>query len=60
MPYEPVEDSMWRRGRALADNYPNTLAKKRQLAATDVGGIHPQPDRIALADTPARRHAADY
>ncbi|WP_369392072.1 GPP34 family phosphoprotein [Streptomyces sp. CG1] len=57
-PYETVEDWLWRRGEGLAVAYRDALDAAGQLS----GKPRRWPlraEKAAVADTPARRHAAD-
>ncbi|MEV7864939.1 GPP34 family phosphoprotein [Streptomyces sp. NPDC088124] len=58
-PYESVEDWLWRRGRGLADVYVAALEREGQLTRQRHRWIPVDTGRTALADSPARRRAAD-
>ncbi|MEU9421217.1 GPP34 family phosphoprotein [Streptomyces sp. NPDC051000] len=57
VPYERVEEWLWRRGSDLAGSYQAALEKEGQLAPRR-GGLSPfGAARLELVDSPARRHA---
>lgn len=59
MPYESVEDWLWRRGRGLSSAYLATLESEGQVSRQHGRWIPVRTSRTALVDSPARRHAAD-
>lgn len=58
-PYESVEDWLWRRGRGLYAIYLADLEAEGQVTRQRNRWLPLRPGRTALADTPARRHAAE-
>ncbi|BCL25480.1 GPP34 family phosphoprotein [Streptomyces aurantiacus] len=58
-PYESVEDWLWRRGQGLAAAYLAALDAEGQTTRPRHQWIPFRGDVAALADSPARRHAAD-
>ncbi|MER5682880.1 GPP34 family phosphoprotein [Streptomyces sp. NPDC002205] len=62
MPYESVEDWLWRRGRGLSSAYLAALEAEGQVTRQH-GRWSPartaRTARTTLVDSPARRHAAD-
>ncbi|MFF1695483.1 GPP34 family phosphoprotein [Streptomyces sp. NPDC058257] len=58
-PYERIEDWLWRRGRDLSAAYQAALEENGELKAQRSGRLPFGSERVELADTPARRRAAD-
>ncbi|MFF2009666.1 GPP34 family phosphoprotein [Streptomyces sp. NPDC058195] len=58
-PYERIEDWLWRRGEDLAAAYQAGLEESGELQPRRSGRLSFGPERVELADTPARRRAAD-
>lgn len=59
MPYEPVAEWLWRRGRGLADAYLAALEADGQLTRQrHRRWLLLRTDEVVLVDTPARREAA--
>ncbi|WP_329147664.1 GPP34 family phosphoprotein [Streptomyces sp. NBC_01456] len=59
MPYEPVAEWLWRRGRGLADTYLAALEADGQLTRQrHRRWLLLRTDEVVLVDTPARREAA--
>ncbi|MFQ6144121.1 GOLPH3/VPS74 family protein [Streptomyces seoulensis] len=58
-PYEPVEDWLWRRGRALAAAYVRVLEAEGQLATPRRRLLPRGTERPVPVDGPARRSAGD-
>ncbi|MEU9290406.1 GPP34 family phosphoprotein [Streptomyces sp. NPDC048275] len=58
-PYESVEEWLWRRGRGLAAAYLAVLEAEGQVTRRRHRWIPLRSGRTALADSSARRHAAD-
>lgn len=59
MPYEPVGEWLWRRGRGLADAYLAALEADGQLTRQrHRRWLLLRTDEVVLVDTPARREAA--
>ncbi|MEV5546206.1 GPP34 family phosphoprotein [Streptomyces sp. NPDC052309] len=58
VPYESVEDWLWRRGRGLAEAYGAALEAEGRLTRQRHRWLPRRPERTALGDSPARRHAA--
>src|SRR5882757_1367514 len=58
-PYESVDDWLWRRGRDLATAYRTALETEGQLTLPPRRWTTLRTGRTVLADTPARRQAAD-
>ncbi|MET8325710.1 GPP34 family phosphoprotein [Streptomyces sp. NPDC005181] len=59
MPYESVEDWLWRRGRGLSSVYVSALETEGQVTRQHGRWIPTRTSRTVLVDSPARRHAAD-
>ncbi|MFD5751918.1 GPP34 family phosphoprotein [Streptomyces sp. NPDC127033] len=57
-PYESVEDWLWRRGQGLSDVYVAALEAEGGLTRERHRWLPVRTGRTALADSPARRHAA--
>ncbi|MFK0219250.1 GPP34 family phosphoprotein [Streptomyces vinaceus] len=57
VPYERVEDWLWRRGRDLAAAYQSALEAEGQLARGRGGRSLFGAERVELVDSPARRQA---
>ncbi|MFD7262338.1 GPP34 family phosphoprotein [Streptomyces sp. NPDC059874] len=57
VPYEHVEDWLWRRGRDLAAAYQSAFEEDGLLARARRGRLNFGPERMELVDTPARRLA---
>ncbi|MFB8395948.1 GOLPH3/VPS74 family protein [Streptomyces yangpuensis] len=57
VPYERVEDWLWRRGRDLAATYQAALEEAGQLTRGRRGLLPFGNDRLEPADTPVRRRA---
>ncbi|WP_392959316.1 GPP34 family phosphoprotein [Streptomyces sp. LN245] len=57
VPYERVEDWLWRRGRDLAKAYQADLEQAGQLTRQRRGRLPFGPDRMELVDSPARSRA---
>ncbi|MEV5875681.1 GPP34 family phosphoprotein [Streptomyces sp. NPDC052101] len=57
-PGETVEDWLWRRGEGLAAAYRDALESAGQLSGARTRRLR-RADTDAVADSPARRHAAD-
>jgi hypothetical protein len=55
MPYEPVEDWLWRRGRDLSSAYLAALEEAGRLTRQRRSRLAFGTDRMALVDSPARR-----
>jgi hypothetical protein len=58
-PYESVEDWLWRRGRGLYATYLADLEAAGQVTRQRNRWLPLRTHRTALADSPARRHAAE-
>lgn len=58
-PYESVEDWLWRRGQGLYAAYLADLEAEGELTRQRNRWLPLRADRTALADSPARRHAAE-
>ncbi|TLS46583.1 GPP34 family phosphoprotein [Streptomyces montanus] len=58
-PYESVEDWLWRRGRGLHATYLADLEAEGQVTRQRGRWLPLRTGRTALADSPARRHAAE-
>ncbi|MEU9086229.1 GPP34 family phosphoprotein [Streptomyces sp. NPDC048357] len=58
-PYESVTDWLWRRGRGLSVAYQAELEADGQLVRPRRQGISFRAGQLVLADSPARRRAAD-
>ncbi|MCX4541113.1 GPP34 family phosphoprotein [Streptomyces sp. NBC_01565] len=58
-PYESVGDWLWRRGRDLPATYLAALESDGRLARQGRRGVPFRTTRMALADSPDRRRAAD-
>ncbi|OKK17696.1 hypothetical protein AMK16_20080 [Streptomyces sp. CB00455] len=58
-PYESVDDWLWRRGRGLAAAYRAALEADGNLVRPRRRGMSFRAGHLALADSPARRRAAD-
>ncbi|MEV7447172.1 GPP34 family phosphoprotein [Streptomyces sp. NPDC091204] len=58
-PYESVTDWLWRRGRGLSVAYQAELEADGQLVRQRRQGISFRAGQLVLADSPARRRAAD-
>ncbi|MEU9165360.1 GPP34 family phosphoprotein [Streptomyces sp. NPDC048424] len=58
-PYESVDDWLWRRGRGLSAAYQAELEADGQLVRQRRQGISFRAGQLVLADSPARRQAAD-
>ncbi|WP_392669099.1 GPP34 family phosphoprotein [Streptomyces sp. LN785] len=58
-PYESVGDWLWRRGRGLSAVYRDALESEGQLTREGRHGMSFRAGRMVVADTPARREAAD-
>ncbi|WP_030724178.1 GOLPH3/VPS74 family protein [Streptomyces sp. NRRL F-2580] len=58
-PYESVPDWLWRRGRGLSEAYQAELEADGQLVRQRRQGISFRAGQLVLADSPARRRAAD-
>ncbi|CAL9671082.1 hypothetical protein SUDANB105_07514 [Streptomyces sp. enrichment culture] len=58
-PYESVQDWLWRRGRGLSEAYINGLEKEERTTPQRHRWIPGRKQRAAVADSPARRRAAD-
>lgn len=58
-PYESVEDWLWRRGRGLHAAYLADLEAEGQVTRQRGRWLPVRTDRTALADSSARRHAAE-
>ncbi len=58
-PHERIEDWLWRRGQGLAAAYQAALEEDGELARERGGRLFFGTKRVAPADTPARRSAAD-
>ncbi|MBT2471268.1 GPP34 family phosphoprotein [Streptomyces sp. ISL-66] len=58
-PYESVADWLWRRGRGLSAAYQAALEAEGQLIRQRRTGISFRAGQLMLADSPARRLAAD-
>jgi hypothetical protein len=59
VPYESVEDWLWRRGRGLSLAYLDSLEAEGHVTRKRGRWLPIRTGRTALADSPARRHAAD-
>ncbi|MFE9467526.1 GPP34 family phosphoprotein [Streptomyces virginiae] len=57
LPYESVEDWLWRRGRDLAAAYQAAFEEEGLLARARRGRLNFGAERMELVDTPARRSA---
>ncbi|MEV6578733.1 GPP34 family phosphoprotein [Streptomyces sp. NPDC051582] len=57
VPYERVEDWLWRRGRDLASAYQSALEAEGQLTQGRSGRSLFGSERLELVDSPARRQA---
>ncbi|MFD7915838.1 MULTISPECIES: GOLPH3/VPS74 family protein [unclassified Streptomyces] len=57
VPYERVDDWLWRRGRDLSAAYQAALEEAGELTRGRRGLLPFGTDRLELADTPARRRA---
>ncbi|MFK0044215.1 GPP34 family phosphoprotein [Streptomyces sp. NPDC090741] len=57
VPYERVEDWLWRRGRDLASAYQTALEADGELTRGRSGRSFFGSERVELADSPARRQA---
>ncbi|MFJ6479463.1 MULTISPECIES: GOLPH3/VPS74 family protein [unclassified Streptomyces] len=57
MPYERVDDWLWRRGRDLSAAYQAALEEAGELTRGRRGLLPFGSDRMEVADTPARRRA---
>ncbi|MFD9080581.1 GPP34 family phosphoprotein [Streptomyces erythrochromogenes] len=57
VPYENVEDWLWRRGRDLAAAYQAAFEEDGLLTRARRGVLNLGAERMELADTSARRHA---
>ncbi|MGW3664970.1 GOLPH3/VPS74 family protein [Streptomyces sp. NPDC005141] len=57
VPYERVEDWLWRRGRDLSAAYQTDLEQAGQLTRQRRGRLHFGADRMELVDSPARSRA---
>ncbi len=57
VPYEHVEDWLWRRGRDLAAAYQAAFEEDGLLTRTRRGRLNLGAERMELVDTPARRLA---
>ncbi|MFJ2212471.1 GPP34 family phosphoprotein [Streptomyces sp. NPDC101062] len=57
-PYESVEDWLWRRGEGLSDAYRSALEADGQLTRQRHRWLPVRSGQAALADSPARRDAA--
>ncbi|MXG28924.1 GOLPH3/VPS74 family protein [Streptomyces sp. YIM 132580] len=58
-PYERIEDWLWRRGRDLSAAYQAALEETGELTRERSGLLSFGSKRVAPADTPARRGAAE-
>jgi hypothetical protein len=58
-PYESVEDWLWRRGRGLSSVYLADLEAEGQVARHRRRWVPGRSGRVALVDSPARRHATE-
>ncbi|TPQ23956.1 GOLPH3/VPS74 family protein [Streptomyces sporangiiformans] len=58
-PYESVEDWLWRRGQGLYATYLADLEAEGQVTRQRNRWLPLRTDRTSLADSPARRHAAE-
>ncbi|WP_073948820.1 GPP34 family phosphoprotein [Streptomyces kebangsaanensis] len=58
VPYEPLQDWLWRRGRGLTSAYLAALEQEGQLAWARVRWLPLRGGRPVLTDTEARRRAA--
>ncbi|TDT42069.1 Golgi phosphoprotein 3 GPP34 [Streptomyces sp. BK208] len=59
VPYERVEDWLWRRGRDLSAAYQTALEQSGVLTPQRSGRLPIGSKSLKAADTPARRRAAD-
>ena len=59
MPYESVEDWLWRRGRALSSTYLAGFEEEGQLTRQRRRWLPSWTGEASLADSPDRRQAAD-
>jgi hypothetical protein len=59
VPYESVEDWLWRRGRGLSLAYLDFLEAEGHITRKRGRWLPIRTGRTALADSPARSHAAD-
>ncbi|MCH0539177.1 GPP34 family phosphoprotein [Streptomyces sp. MUM 203J] len=57
VPYESVEDWLWRRGRDLAAAYQAAFEEDGLLTRARRGRLNLGAERMELVDTPTRRHA---
>ncbi|MEU9213215.1 GPP34 family phosphoprotein [Streptomyces sp. NPDC048415] len=57
VPYERVEDWLWRRGRDLSTAYLTALEESGQLTRQRRSRLSFSADQMTLADSPARRRA---
>ena len=57
VPYERVEDWLWRRGRDLSRAYQTALEEDGQLAPARRGRLSFGAERLEVVDSPARRRA---
>jgi hypothetical protein len=57
VPYEPVEDWLWRRGRGLAAVHLAALEADGQLTRQRRRRLSFGADRVVVVDSPARRRA---
>ncbi|RXS80297.1 GPP34 family phosphoprotein [Streptomyces sp. TM32] len=58
-PYEAVDDWLWRRGRGLATAYLTALEAEGQLTQPRRRWLRVRTGQLTLADSPARRAAAN-
>ncbi|MFB6615136.1 GPP34 family phosphoprotein [Streptomyces sp. NPDC085524] len=58
-PYERVEDWLWRRGRDLSAAYQRVFEEDGLLMRARRGRLSLGPERMELADTPARQRAQE-
>ncbi|MGR4880311.1 GPP34 family phosphoprotein [Streptomyces sp. LARHCF249] len=58
-PYESVDDWLWRRGRSLSAAYEAALEAEGELVRQRRRGISFRAGQPVVADSPARRRAAD-
>lgn len=58
-PYESVDDWLWRRGRNLSAVYEAALEAEGELVRQRRRGISFRAGQLEVADSPARRQAAD-
>ena len=59
MPYESVEDWLWRRGRGLSSAYLAAFEEEGQLVRQHRRWLPAWTGEAVLSDSPARRQAAD-